>query len=520
MKSILIFAITFSLTVFLISSCKKESREENGEGKKEVTQTIIDQIHRLGLSTKNITVLEEGKYLVEGDIIVTKEQLDNRTDAQFLRVGEEEQYRTINVVRAVPRTIRVRFSGYWNSSILPVYTSALDVALGRYNALGLNLSFQRVSSSSSAEISLFVTAGVPYLASAGFPTAAGEPYNQILVNTPAIVNIQNYIASILAHEIGHCIGFRHTDYMNRSYSCGGTPVNEGDAGVGAIHVPGTPTNPDARSWMLACFIAGEDRPMNSNDVTALKYLYARVIPPPPPPPPPFNCLISPNALVDRSSGNDRCQITTKSFTTDGCAKIVVDALAMSQGNQRGKLWIDIYDSNTKIHSAFFEDNTDIIGHTEFSIKTERGSIKNLRIFARNQLADARSVTATVSYSESVITPPHPAVCLISPNGLTEFASGKDECQITTRSFSTERCAKMVINGLAMTRGNGRGELWIEIYDGQSKIHSAYFEDNTDIIGQTEFAIRIPAGAVKNLRFVALNLMADARAINAKVTYSD
>ena len=77
----------------------------------------------------------------------------------------------------------------------------------------------------------------------------------------------------MAHEIGHAIGFRHTDYMNRSYSCGGSPVNEGSAGVGAIHVPGTPTGPDPNSWMLSCIGSGQNRPFNANDRTALNYLY-------------------------------------------------------------------------------------------------------------------------------------------------------------------------------------------------------------------------------------------------------
>ena len=53
--------------------------------------------------------------------------------------------------------------------------------------------------------------------------AGGNPYNQVLINSGAIgtANPTTYIATILAHEVGHCIGFRHTDYMNRGYSCGG-----------------------------------------------------------------------------------------------------------------------------------------------------------------------------------------------------------------------------------------------------------------------------------------------------------
>jgi hypothetical protein len=61
--------------------------------------------------------------------------------------------------------------------------------------------------------------------------------------------------------------------MNRAYSCGGTAVNEGSAGVGAINIPGTPTGPDPNSWMLSCIGSGQDRPFNANDVIALNYLY-------------------------------------------------------------------------------------------------------------------------------------------------------------------------------------------------------------------------------------------------------
>ena len=83
----------------------------------------------------------------------------------------------------------------------------------------------------------------------------------------------NYLGTILAHEMGHCIGFRHTDYMNRSFSCGGSAVNEGASTVGAVLIPGTPSGPVSGSWMLACIGSGQNRPFNSSDIVALNYLY-------------------------------------------------------------------------------------------------------------------------------------------------------------------------------------------------------------------------------------------------------
>jgi len=117
-----------------------------------------------------------------------------------------------------------------------------------------------------------------YLASSGFPLNNGNPYGTVKMNSNAIGNgtsntFINYCSTIMAHEIGHCIGFRHTDYMNRAYSCGGSPVNEGASNVGAVHIPGTPTGPDSGSWMLACIGNNQNRPFNNNDGVALDYIY-------------------------------------------------------------------------------------------------------------------------------------------------------------------------------------------------------------------------------------------------------
>ncbi|MEL6590372.1 MAG: M57 family metalloprotease, partial [Bacteroidota bacterium] len=44
-------------------------------------------------------------------------------------------------------------------------------------------------------------------------------------------------------------------------------------GVGAVHIPGTPTGFDANSIMLACFNSSEDGEFGPFDRVALEYLY-------------------------------------------------------------------------------------------------------------------------------------------------------------------------------------------------------------------------------------------------------
>lgn len=245
-----------------IISCQSD---EGLVSKNEIPQVTLNKIGKLGFSTENVIPVREG-FIVEGDIMLHHHDLDASPKRRFLDIANGEQYHTNNLVNG-PRTISVSISNKLPSSMV----AALDEALSRYNAQNLELTFTRVSS--GADIS-FVSGNGPYLASAGFPTSSGDPYGQVKVNARQLSGQpQTTVASVFAHEIGHCIGFRHTDWMSRQYSCGGAAANEGAGSIGAILIPGTPSGPDSGSWMLACIGSGQNRPFNNNDRTALSYLY-------------------------------------------------------------------------------------------------------------------------------------------------------------------------------------------------------------------------------------------------------
>lgn len=287
--------VSFCCIVF--TACKKDAQTDFSNPSGEVSAAALSQIKSLGFSTEGVKKIEEG-YLVEGDIILTPENLLARPNSPTLLIANEEQYRTNYLVSASKHpTITVALTiagtstssggllgtgilGTTSSSPSPyqeVFSAAVDEAIKRYNAESLTIKFQRVSSNAKITISAY-SENSNTLASAGFPSSTGDPYKQVKINTypfSSTVNTTNinFIATILAHELGHCIGFRHTDYMNRAYSCGGLASNEGSAGVGAIHIPGTPTGPDAASWMLSCIARDVNRPFNANDKLALSYIY-------------------------------------------------------------------------------------------------------------------------------------------------------------------------------------------------------------------------------------------------------
>ncbi len=262
----------FCLSLLTIS-CKRENVAANND----VSPTVLKQIADQGFSTDNVRKVNNG-YLVEGDIILTNENLTQTSTSPNLLIANDEQYRTTNLVTRLPRTINVSVSGTLTG--LSVWTNAAKAAIARYNSLpNHRLTFQYVTSGGNIDIVGFnqgPSGGYITLGSSGFPTSAGDPYNQIQLNTNAQAYGTNpnldYVTSVIQHEMGHCIGFRHTDYFNRALSCGGHKSNERAGSIGAILIPGTPSGFDAESFMLACSNGG-NRDFNPNDKIAMDFLY-------------------------------------------------------------------------------------------------------------------------------------------------------------------------------------------------------------------------------------------------------
>ncbi len=246
-------------------------------------QRVLDLIDNLELDVASVTKGDfhlpdgtvEQRIYIGDDIAVTKEELIAMKE---LNDTQGRQYRTNNLVNTNGGNRVISVIGYTGApfALTSKGQTALQRAIDNYNALYNNgtttLRFSLTfATSTNADMVVYDNSvnnsgsgGVAGFPSGGNPNKFCQIYNLEGFST----NVNEHV---ITHEMGHSIGFRHTDWFSRQ-SCGQNS-NEGSAGVGAVHLAGTPTGYDPTSLMLACFNTGVSGNFNGNDITGLGVMY-------------------------------------------------------------------------------------------------------------------------------------------------------------------------------------------------------------------------------------------------------
>jgi hypothetical protein len=233
-------------------------------------QEIIDNLVQAGFPLDDIKVFE-GKVYTGLDAEVS---LEASREMLASDLGTQEQYRTTNIVGTAVTNICINGAAFTTTK----FSTALNNAIANYNQLGLRWHMTRTSTQNAAGCSATIRArraqGVTG-GSSGFPSG-GRPFNTINIGTglDSATFPTTTVEHVITHELGHTIMFRHSDFFNRSISCGGAATNEGAAGIGAILIPGTPSGATVGgSVMNSCFRTVETGNFTASDITALNAIY-------------------------------------------------------------------------------------------------------------------------------------------------------------------------------------------------------------------------------------------------------
>lgn len=238
MKKILLLAATAMLLI--ANACQKEN-PANPNSTHETQQMKHYLAETYGFKPEDIAE-EHDHFVVEGDQCFAKENfwenygmsLENEFMVEpSLEAGaasDRKHYRYTYLVTKT-KTIKIRIltgvPANWQSAILK--------AVQDWNAMGGGLTFMiqyaNNPGSGVVNVSMKTLASDEY-AKAYYPTSSGYPGSDLFINpaynSEGALN-QNGKVGVIAHEIGHTIGIRHTDsgqgslITNVSTSCKNNP---------------------------------------------------------------------------------------------------------------------------------------------------------------------------------------------------------------------------------------------------------------------------------------------------------
>lgn len=277
MKTIKFIAMLFIATLVFVS-CQNEDALETEEISAEKYPEIASKLRKMYFNTDDLVSFDfelpdgtkQEMFRVEGDIVLSRKQI------MEMEMGGDitaKQYRTNNLVSTSGGTRTITIIGYTGNvyGLSNKEQTGLRWAVNNYNNLNLKIKFQLNFGTNFGSKDMVVYHN-PYKSGnggeAGFPSG-GNPFKwvQIYGLSGYSTNVNEHV---ITHEIGHAVGFRHTDWNTR-VSCGQS--GEAAGSDGAVHIPGTPGGSDWNSIMMACFSSSEDGEFGYYDRVALNYLY-------------------------------------------------------------------------------------------------------------------------------------------------------------------------------------------------------------------------------------------------------
>lgn len=271
--------------IMLFIGCDKQSAILEDLEQQEIAITVdpmLEQIADMGFDTTGVYDIGEA-FIVEGDIKFSKKGLETIKNGQTKQAYGGPNFLVSSTITYIDIFLD---QASFNSLDL---VSELYQVIDHYNYINCSLFFRTAANANEAEIIITQnTCGSGICAIADFPLD-GDQGDTIIIDEQVIntygLGSHDQMKFLIAHEIGHCIGLRHTNWDSSE------PMNvphpdDNTQTISAITIPDT-DNTDPSSVFNSGTCGNYWSGFSLDDMTTISYLY----------PPPLTVGISGSSYI-------------------------------------------------------------------------------------------------------------------------------------------------------------------------------------------------------------------------------
>ncbi|MGF7075147.1 M57 family metalloprotease [Mucilaginibacter sp. R-33] len=248
-------------TLLSFNSCKKAIYDLAPADKEKNSTSALDYIKSLGFHDSDIKDIGTD-YLVDGDMLFSKKTVVATTNGNASKI-KTDQYGAQNYL-GLNTNVVINID-----ASMSAYTAEINAAIAQWN--GIPNCRVKFSVGSSYNVTIMANNNIGGACGQSYFPINGQPGFIIYISPAAISgNSFDQRQRTIAHELGHSIGLRHTNWFLNEPQNGTAPNS---AHYSATHILGTPTEADPVSLMNGNECGTGATVLSNYDKIAVQFLY-------------------------------------------------------------------------------------------------------------------------------------------------------------------------------------------------------------------------------------------------------